>query len=66
MSDKLNLANIQKNKEQKEMEELSKQKMSNITGYGGGTPEEEMEKECCLMFCQITLDSTGELLFFIL
>lgn len=59
MSEKLNLALLQRNKELSDMEELTKRQMNRATAG------ETMEEQCCDMFCKVSNDSAGEYDFFV-
>lgn len=61
MSKKLNLALINSDKEQKQMNELTKHQMNCTTAGGSDT---NMLVECCLMFCKVSDDADGELDWF--
>jgi hypothetical protein len=54
----INLARIQKNSEGIRTKEISRKEMKNSTAGS-------LESECCQMFCKVSGDSIGELLFFI-
>lgn len=59
MKKRVNLAMLKKEREKCNLSELSKKEMKNSTAG------ETDETYCCHMFCTVTGDSTGELIFFI-